>query len=120
MIWRHQKATSACGIPFVSLLVKDACFQAEESRKICNSGEGTATERTNQMVDSFMKVAEPLSYLMKRRQDLPELTLNEELSRFIQSPLLNEDLLYLGSFKTEAPSNSYEKNAYKQLKQKLK
>ena len=121
LIWRHQKSSAPCGIPFVSLLVKDACFQAEESRKICQSqAEIPNTDMTKKMVQSFLKVAEPLQFLLSRSQDIPLIELNEDLVKLIKNPLLNDDLLYLGSFKTESPNNAYEKNAYKQLKLKFK
>ena len=119
LIWSHQKSKAPCGIPFISLLVKDACFQAEDSRKTLTNIDASG-ENLKPVIDSFLKVSEPLQYLLKRSQNLPEKVLDEDLSRLIQSPTLNEDLLYIGSFKTETPNTAYEKNAYKQLKQKLK
>ena len=74
----------------------------------------------SKMIGSFTKVAEPLEYLLSRKQTIPTVELNDELVQKITGSMVSDDLLYMGSFKTESPSTSYEKNAYKQLKQKLK
>lgn len=44
---------------------------------------------------------------------------NDELLALVQTPVLDEDLLYLASFKLESASNAYDKNTYKQLKAKV-
>ena len=44
---------------------------------------------------------------------------NDELLNLVQTPVLDEDLLYLASFKLESASNQFDKNTYKQLKTKI-
>lgn len=70
--------------------------------------------------NSFYKVAEPLKYLISRPQHLAEVKPSEELTELIKKSVWSDDMLYLASFKTESATGSYEKNAYKQLKQKMK
>ena len=65
--------------------MKDACFQAEDSRKTLTNIDASG-ENLKPVIDSFLKVSEPLQYLLKRSQNLPEKVLDEDLSRLIQSP----------------------------------
>ena len=49
----------------------------------------------------------------------PKIDQNDELLNLVQTPVLDEDLLYLASFKLESASNQFDKNTYKQLKTKI-
>ena len=50
---------------------------------------------------------------------VPEIDENDEIINLLQTPILDEDLLYLASFKLESASNNFDKNTQKQLKHKI-
>jgi hypothetical protein len=132
IISRHQARSLPCEIPFVSLLVKDACFQAEEIRKLAQE----VPLPVEKLFHAFSSTALPLSKLYERRQSPPLqkvlfLDLNyAQLSFQINATLdaefrlcdfsKSEDFLFMGSFKLESPTSAFEKNLYKQTKQKTK
>ena len=67
IISKHQSKSLPCEIPFVSLLVKDACFQAEEIRKLGQE----APLPTEKLFHAFSQTALPLSKLYERKQNPP-------------------------------------------------
>ena len=48
-----------------------------------------------------------------------QLDQTDELLTLVQTPVLDEDLLYMASFKLESATNTFDKNTYKQLKAKI-
>lgn len=48
-----------------------------------------------------------------------QLDQTDELLTLVQTPVLDEDLLYMASFKLESANNTFDKNTYKQLKAKI-
>lgn len=122
---------NTCNVPFVSLLVKDACFQAQECKTSFEQnfvydfdrfrGIKNAEENSLKLAfQSFEDLAEPLINLQQsKKMPISNLDQNDELLALVQTPVLDEDLLYLASFKLESASNAYDKNTYKQLKAKV-
>ena len=58
-------------------------------------------------------------FFTSKKMPISNLDQNDELLALVQTPVLDEDLLYLASFKLESASNAYDKNTYKQLKAKV-
>ncbi|CAG5099840.1 Oidioi.mRNA.OKI2018_I69.XSR.g16712.t1.cds [Oikopleura dioica] len=118
IISKHQSKSLPCEIPFVSLLVKDACFQAEEIRKLGQE----APLPTEKLFHAFSQTALPLSKLYERQQNPPSQKLNATLDAEFRlcDFSKSDDFLFMGSFKLESPANAFEKSLYKQTKQKIK
>ena len=54
-----------------------------------------------------------------KKMPISSLDQSDEILALVQTPVLDEDLLYLASFKLESATNAFDKNTYKQLKAKI-
>ena len=156
---------NTCNVPFVSLLVKDACFQVrvnlfslvltfrsislgtrmqdklwaefclrfwsipwhQECRgELAEVGVSIiwrsrrAPDQSTAEVSCFNQCwLNTRVFFTSKKMPISNLDQNDELLALVQTPVLDEDLLYLASFKLESASNAYDKNTYKQLKAKV-